>query len=145
MTATPSSKKPARSSNANSVKMLITAASVASVVGGWAVFSVKQSFSASAGTTSDQTTTANANQVVVDLLPLPTLVPYPSGMQTVGVSASLPAPITGVSPTTPQLAPTPGAPRPVANVGGNSTKSGGAGKSGGGSKPPRSGGTKSSK
>jgi hypothetical protein len=140
MSASPSSRKSGRSSNPNGVKMLVTAASVAAVVGGWAVFSVEQSKTANLASNSDTNNSADAttNQVALDLPPLPTLVPIPSTVASSSVKSAianvLPASVVSTPQPNSLLAPTPGAVTKVKDLSskGNSSSSGGGKKSGGG-------------
>jgi hypothetical protein len=69
--------KPTTRPATNGVKMLITAVSVAAVVGGWAAFTLQESGAVDV----DPADTANSTRPeVVQLPPLPTLVPTPSGL-----------------------------------------------------------------
>jgi hypothetical protein len=77
MSTSHSPKRSASSSNSVGAKILITAASLATLVGGWAALARQQ---------STQKTQANLDvpddttQFILDLPPLPTLVPEPSSI-----------------------------------------------------------------
>jgi hypothetical protein len=71
MTSAKSSKKPATS--APGVKLLITAASLAATLGGWAVISAQEPKPAAAPTLAPAQVAAPV--VTIKLAPLPTLVP----------------------------------------------------------------------
>lgn len=69
-------KRSGSSSGTNGAKMLVTAASLTVVVGGWAVFTIRQpDYAAAKGKNIIE---EEPNQEVLDLPPLPTLVPEPS-------------------------------------------------------------------
>jgi hypothetical protein len=145
MSASPSSRKSGRSGNTNGVKMLVTAASVAAVVGGWAVFSVEQANTANLANNSDPNSASDTtgNQIALDLPPLPTLVPEPSKVASAPVKSSiasvLPAPIVSTPQPNSLLAPTPGAVTKVKDLSAKGDKS-----SGGGGKKSNGGGGRSS-
>jgi hypothetical protein len=79
MSSLPSPKKSAPSSNSAGAKILVTAASLATVVGGWAALALQQS---TLNTQESINVTDDSSQVVLDLPPLPTLVPEPSSVPT---------------------------------------------------------------
>ena len=102
-----SNKRPA--TGVPGVKMLITAASVAATVGGWALLSAK----ATVPVTQSQSASVVAPQKplvirTIDLAPMPTLVPPPAQ------SAIIPAWQPGASSDTRQAAAPAPAPAPVA-------------------------------
>lgn len=66
-------KKP--STNAPGVKLLITAASLAATLGGWALISSTETKPASVPTPAPTLNQAAAPAVIIKLAPLPTLVP----------------------------------------------------------------------
>ena len=68
MDTTNTAKHPPRS--VPSVKLLITAASVAATLGGWAAFSIP--------VPTNQDTTAQSIEVGMNLAPIPTILPKPS-------------------------------------------------------------------
>jgi hypothetical protein len=75
MSASPSPKRSAPASTSAGAKILVTVASLAAVVGGWAALAIQQSIQnaqKSVGVSDD------ASQLVLDLPPLPTLVPEPT-------------------------------------------------------------------
>ncbi len=85
MSPAPSSKRAGSSNSIAGVKMLVTAASVTAVVGGWASYVIQQAKAynqESASTDVPDTTDISdeSSQVMVQLPPLPTLVPVPSTM-----------------------------------------------------------------
>jgi len=91
MSPTPKSKRSKSSSGAAGVKMLITAASLTAVIGGWASFTAR-----GAGVQlPDQNDTEEAaddnHRISVDLSPLPTLVSEPSPVPTLRVVTGLPS------------------------------------------------------
>lgn len=71
MTTTNASKRPHH--GAQSVKMLLGAASVAATLGGWVAFSLPEP--------TTQASTLQSHEVSIDLAPIPTVLPRPSGMQ----------------------------------------------------------------
>lgn len=75
MSSKSSAKRSSVSSRANGAKMLVTTASLTVVVGGWAAFTMRQPDN-SAGKIEDGI--ADAEQEMLELPPLPTLVPEPS-------------------------------------------------------------------
>ena len=79
MSSSPSPKKSAPSSNSAGAKILVTAASLATVVGGWAALALQQS---TLNTQESINVSDDSSQVVLDLPPLPTLVPEPSSVPT---------------------------------------------------------------
>jgi hypothetical protein len=110
--------------------MLITATSLVAVVGGWAGFTIHQSY------TSDQKdikSSDDSSQVSLELPPLPTLVPEPSSTPGHNTAATIP----GLAPVA--AAPVHGLPVPtpvvVASSGGNSSSNERAGKNDGQTKP----------
>jgi hypothetical protein len=56
-----------------SVKMLLSAASVAATLGGWVAFSLPEP--------TTQASTLQSHEVSIDLAPIPTVLPRPSGLQ----------------------------------------------------------------
>jgi hypothetical protein len=86
MSNSPSPKRSAPSSNSTGAKILVTAASLATVVGGWAALALQQS---TLNTQKSVAVSDDASQVVLDLPPLPTLVPEPSSIPLV-TSPNLP-------------------------------------------------------
>ena len=99
------SSKPSRKKDgAAGAKMLVTAASIAAVISGWAAFTVSQSQAVGDSeivTVDDESMSA---EVAVILPPLPTLVPEIGGIPTTGatfptnVTPTPIAPPVGVSP-----------------------------------------------
>lgn len=87
MTTTPSNpagqprKRPSRASGAGGAKMLITAASLAAVVGGWTVLTLQQAESAGANPAAVPVDEPADEEMVMDLPPLPTLIPEPAALQ----------------------------------------------------------------
>jgi hypothetical protein len=114
-----SRKRANRGSSAGGVKMLITAASLAAVVGGWTVFTLQQTESSDLNAAAaDALDDYASEEVVMDLPPLPTLIPEPTGLQagisgvnladSGGVALAGGNRLTGVQPTA-----QPGLPKPV--------------------------------
>ena len=104
-------KRPAASSSVTGVKMLVTAASLAAVVGGWAGFTVHQSRSSAQ---NEVVVPDDPSQVSLELPPLPTLVPEPGPIPGLRKIAAVP----GSSPMV--VAPVPGLPAPTPVVAGSS-------------------------
>jgi hypothetical protein len=77
MSASPSPKRSAPGSGSTGTKIFVTAASLATVVGGWAALALQQ---ATLNTQKSGDVSEDASQVVLDLPPLPTLVPEPSSI-----------------------------------------------------------------
>ena len=101
-------KRSAASSSTTGVKMLLTAASLAAVVGGWAGFTVHQSRTTAQ---NEVVLPDDPSQASLELLPLPTLVPEPSpvaGLRNVavvpGISPIVAAPVPGLTAPTPVVA-----------------------------------------
>ena len=130
MPANRSPKRSGASASATGAKMLVTAASLAAVVGGWAGFTIHQSNTAKQ---ASNTAPYDPSQVSLELPPLPTLVPEPSPMPGFRTIAAIP-PAGSVIAT-----PVPGLPVPtpvvVASSGGNSGSNERAGKDEGQAKP----------
>jgi hypothetical protein len=78
MSSLTSPKKSASSSNSAGTKILVTAASLVTVMGGWAALALQQQSTLNAQNSID--VPDDASQVVLDLPPLPTLVPEPSSI-----------------------------------------------------------------
>ncbi len=78
MSPLPSPKRSASSNNSAGTKILVTAASLATMMGGWAALALQQS-TLNAQNSVDGS--EDASQVVLDLPPLPTLVPEPSSIE----------------------------------------------------------------
>jgi hypothetical protein len=76
MTTSHSLKRKSHPSGTPGAKMLITAASITAVIGGWAGFTLQQY---QAGGSMQATTAAASGEVVMNLPPMPTLIPQPSG------------------------------------------------------------------
>ena len=89
-----------RSSGTTGAKMLITAASIAAVIGGWAGFTIEQARSAAKESTEGASST---DQVSLELAPLPTLVPEPTSV--IGSISSQPAAFVPSFGTTPLATP----------------------------------------
>ena len=76
------------------VKLLVTAASFTAMLGGWVAFTLQQNpQAAAAGPVGDDIQAASSMEVLIDLPPLPTLVPQPSlqGFPTAPQPAAQPA------------------------------------------------------
>lgn len=109
--------KPGKKSNAGvpGVKLLITAASLAATVGGWALISAKetQPVQSEQPLPLPASTQAAAPILMIKLAPLPTLVP-PSQAQIITVSnprvAAAPKPAVAVQAAAPQSVPPPAPP-----------------------------------
>jgi hypothetical protein len=104
MSSSPSPKSSASAANSAGAKIFVTAASLATVVGGWAALSLQQS---AENTQASVEVPDDASQVVLNLPPLPTLVPEPSSIPT-NSSPSRPvsAPLTFSPYSTPAANPT---------------------------------------
>jgi hypothetical protein len=79
MSSSPSPKRSTRSSNSAPAKILITAASLVTMVGGWAALALQQS---ALNAQKNAAVSDDTSQFVLDLPPLPTLVPEPSSIPT---------------------------------------------------------------
>lgn len=109
MSSKPNPKRSRSSSGAAGVKMLITAASLTAVIGGWASFTAR---GAQLPEQNDNKDAADDNhRLTVDLPLLPTLVSEPSPMPTLRVVSGLPSSPSSVisSPGSGFPAPTPAA------------------------------------
>ena len=107
MTASRSPKR----SGPSGVKVLITAASLAATVGGWATLSAKEGLSSATQPTTPITPTSAAATVSLDLPPLPTLVPAPAQQPVIITSNRPPVSSGGQRPaaaSAPAPAPAPG-------------------------------------
>jgi hypothetical protein len=80
MSPLPSPKRSASSNNSAGTKILVTAASLATMMGGWAALALQQS---TLNAQNSVDVADDASQVVLDLPPLPTLVPEPSSIPTI--------------------------------------------------------------
>lgn len=112
LSSTPPTNRPRSSRNASGAKILITAASLAAVVGGWATFTLQA---------ADPGSADPSEQADLDLPPLPTLIPEPQNLQAavgvplaapVSAPGALPAanPLPAVNPLAPNATPLPGIP-----------------------------------
>lgn len=95
MSPSPSPKKSAKSSSSTGAKILVTAASLATLVGGWAEFAIQQS---TLNSQKSVDVLDDASQAVLDLPPLPTLVPEPSSIPVVTRPALPGSPLLTFSP-----------------------------------------------
>lgn len=88
MTATNSPKRSGASTGAPGVKIFLTAASLTSIIGGWAGFTVRQSSLAQAEASSDTTV-----QAELEFPPMPTLVSAPGIVATSATPVATPRPV----------------------------------------------------
>ena len=117
MSQLPSPKRSASSSNSSGTKILVTAASLATMMGGWAALALQQS---TLNAQNSVDVADDASQVVLDLPPLPTLVPEPSSIPRV---TSPNRPVTSPITFSPYSVPTANPPVVTAQVGGNKNTS----------------------
>jgi hypothetical protein len=74
MSSSPSPKRPAPSSKSSGAKILVTAASLAMLMGGWAALAIRQSMLNPQG---NEDVSDDLVHSVLELPPIPTLVPEP--------------------------------------------------------------------
>ncbi len=104
MSSSPSPKRSSQASNSAGAKIFVTAASLATVVGGWATLSFQLS---AQNAQKSVDIPDDASQVVLDLPPLPTLVPEPSSIPMVRLpNRSVSAPLAFSPYSTPAANPT---------------------------------------
>ncbi len=141
MTSTKSTKRSATS--APGVKLLITAASFAATIGGWALIGAKDNAAAQTAVVPEATPVIapqRTTELTIKLEPLPTLVPQPTPQSQLVTTSNQPA--VAVRPAIPQ--PAPAAPAlPKLRVVTAPDGGGGGGGSGGGGAPAAT--TRSSK
>ena len=88
MTATSSPKRSGASTGGPGVKIFLTAASLTSIIGGWAGFTVQQSGLTQAEASSDTTV-----QAELEFPPMPTLVSAPGAIATGVTPVATPRPV----------------------------------------------------
>jgi hypothetical protein len=104
MTSTKSAKRAA--TTAPGVKLLITAASVAATIGGWALIGAKDNTAAQTAVVPDAATVSvsqPSTELTIKLDPLPTLVPQPTPQSQIVTASNKPA--VSARPANPQPAP----------------------------------------
>jgi len=138
MSPTPKSKRSKPSSGAAGVKMLITAASLTAVIGGWASFTARGAGAQLPENNDGEETIDDNHRLTVDLPPMPTLIPEPSPMPTLRAVSISGLPTTGrviASPGSGLPAPTPVGVKDTSGKGKNSSPKDVAPKES--SKPPK--------
>ena len=132
MVVTSSQNPPKRNTSSaqrggQSVKMLITTVSLASILGGWALLSAERTQASKDTRTATLAPRPTATaDVALQLPPLPTLVPPPTGMPALPTQVAVPTPIPLPTLRVVNQAP----PQRVVHVGGGGGGGGGGGNSG---------------
>jgi hypothetical protein len=137
MSSKPNPKRSKSASGAAGVKMLITAASLTAVIGGWASFTARGAGAQLPEQNNNEEAIDDNHRLTVDLSPLPTLIPEPSPVPTLRVVTGLPSSTSRVvaSPGSGLPAPTPVAAKDSSAKGKGSSSKGAAPKES--SKPPK--------